>query len=162
MSDVRNFYVIPALSFLLHTAMRSSEQLVTERWEDVDWALRVLRLRVAKGRRRRVPLGPEAIAIQQALRQGVRERAEKATGETRERRTGQGKRGRFSAELRIPEEGVGHRLPGRGGRGCPDARPAAHGGDALCARVWVRCSPAWRHVVGRRQECSSGRKTCQV
>lgn len=60
--------------------MRSSEQLVTARWEDVDWERRVLRLRAAKGGRRQVPLGPEAIAILQALRQAVRERAAKARG----------------------------------------------------------------------------------
>ena len=76
----RNFYVIPALSFLLHTAMRSSEQLVTARWEDVDWERRVLRLREAKAGRRRVPLGPEAIDILQSLRKVVRERAAKARG----------------------------------------------------------------------------------
>ena len=53
--------------------MRSSEQLVTARWEDVDWERRVLRLREAKAGRRRVPLGPEAIDILQSLRQVVRE-----------------------------------------------------------------------------------------
>lgn len=71
----RNFYVIPALTFLLHTAMRSSEQLITARWEDVDWERRVLCLRDAKSGRRRVPLGREAINTLRTLRQVLRERA---------------------------------------------------------------------------------------
>ena len=80
LSGNRNFYVIPALSLLLHTAMRSSEQLITARWEDVDWAHNVLRLRDAKAGRRQVPLGPAAIDTLQTLRKIIRERVVKAGG----------------------------------------------------------------------------------
>lgn len=80
LSGHRNFYVIPALGFLLHTAMRSSEQLMGARWEDVDWEHKVLKLRDAKAGGRRVPLGPEAIDTLQSLREAIRARSLKAGG----------------------------------------------------------------------------------
>lgn len=80
LNGYRNFYVIPALNFMLHTAMRSSEQLMTACWEDVDWERRVLGLRDAKAGRRRVPLGPSAIDTLLALREAVHARWAKAGG----------------------------------------------------------------------------------
>jgi integrase len=62
-------YVIPALALLLDTTMRSSELLFTARWQDVDMARCILKLKTAKAGAREVPLSPAAMAILQQLKE---------------------------------------------------------------------------------------------
>ncbi len=62
-----NPYVMPALGLLLQTTMRSSEILLTARWQDVDWDRCILKLGDAKAGARNVPLSPSAIAVLRQL-----------------------------------------------------------------------------------------------
>lgn len=64
-----NPYIAPALALLLQTAMRSSEILLTARWQDVDWKRCVLKLGDAKAGARDVPLSPPAIAVLRELQE---------------------------------------------------------------------------------------------
>lgn len=74
-----NPYIAPALALLLQTTMRSSEILLTARWQDVDWDRCILKLGDAKAGARDVPLSPSAIAV---LRQ-LQERAGEVDLQTR-------------------------------------------------------------------------------
>ena len=64
-----NPYVAPALALLLQTTMRSSEVLLTARWEAIDWGRCVLTLGEAKAGCRDVPLSPAAMAVLHHLRE---------------------------------------------------------------------------------------------
>ncbi|MHB1657290.1 MAG: tyrosine-type recombinase/integrase [Burkholderiales bacterium] len=63
-----NRFIMPALALLLQTTMRSSEILLTARWQDVDWDRCILKLGDAKAGARNVPLNPGAIAVLRQLK----------------------------------------------------------------------------------------------
>lgn len=65
----KNELVAPVSALLRETAMRSSEQLETARWRDVDWDARLLHLRDSKNKKRDVPLSPLALQILRDLQQ---------------------------------------------------------------------------------------------
>uniref|UniRef100_E6QX08 Putative integrase n=1 Tax=mine drainage metagenome TaxID=410659 RepID=E6QX08_9ZZZZ len=69
LSDSANPFVAPALALLLQTAMRSSEILLTARWQDVDWDRCILKLSDAKAGARNVPLSPAAIEVLRQLQE---------------------------------------------------------------------------------------------
>lgn len=58
-----NPYVLPLVSIMLETAMRSCEPLTKLRWRNIDWDRRVIKLENSKTGARSVPLGPGALLI---------------------------------------------------------------------------------------------------
>ncbi|EIF68892.1 hypothetical protein BP354E_5809 [Burkholderia pseudomallei 354e] len=69
LADYENPYVLPLVSLMLETAMRSSEPLTKLHWQDVDWERHLIRLPGSKGGKRDVPLSPGAQLILQAMQQ---------------------------------------------------------------------------------------------
>ena len=65
--DSNNALIAPVLALLLQTAMRSSEVLLTARWQDIDWDRCTLSLGDAKAGARDVPLSPAAVTILRQL-----------------------------------------------------------------------------------------------
>lgn len=66
-----NPYIAPALALLLQTTMRSSELLLTARWQDIDWDRYIIKLSQAKAGARDVPLSPAAVAVLRQLKDRV-------------------------------------------------------------------------------------------
>lgn len=70
LAQCRNDLAGPTVTLLRETAMRSSEQLETAKWQDVDWERRILRLTDAKTGKREVPLSPVALQVLRQLGPG--------------------------------------------------------------------------------------------
>lgn len=73
LQDSTNQFFAPALALLLQTTMRSSEMLLTARWQDVDWDRCILKLSDAKAGARNVPLSPQAIVVLRQMQDRMRE-----------------------------------------------------------------------------------------
>lgn len=71
LKDSTNAMIAPVLALLLQTAMRSSEILLTARWQDIDWDRCILKLGDAKAGARNVPLSPAAVTILRQLKEKI-------------------------------------------------------------------------------------------
>lgn len=63
LADYDNPFVLPLVSLMLETAMRSCEPLTLMHWRDIDWERRVIVLPGGKAGKREVPLSPSALLI---------------------------------------------------------------------------------------------------